>query len=849
MLLALAVLALCAVAAGDVHDLSGTWSLANGNGSISTTAMVPGDVHTALIAAGIIGDPYYRFRDVEYRWIAHDNWTYSTVFPAPHTAHGVKVTKGTLRFHGLDTVAVVRLNGETIVTSSNMFVTYDVPVTLKDSNHLVVAFESAVSYARRQSESYPDPPQDGIPPACPPATYNGICHANFVRKEPCSFGWDWGPAFATQGVWKKVELLSGLDDIIRDARVAVEEKGRGWEVRVEGVEGVPVTTTLRGPTGDLITTSEGGVLQVGEGVERWWPRGYGKATLHVVELAVEGKVVRSWRVGFRTVRLVQETIGGDATKRTFYFEINGVAVFIKGANFIPVDAFQGRVTRGRLERLFQSFTEANYNALRVWGGGIYQDEAFYDLADIHGIVVWQEAMFACAMYPADTAFLQSVKEEITQQYHRISTHPCVIIWSANNENEAALVQNWYGRTSPSYGSRYTDMYRSLYWDTIVDTLHSLGAQTVLASSPSTGWRETSSSPVRDDCNDDDNGDVHVFEYDNDCWDTTLLRSPRFASEFGLQSWTSEEGLRSVTEPSDRVWGSAFMEDRQHCDIWCNNDKMKKQVEMHYKWPTSNFADQVYMTQVQQAYCIRVQVEHHRRNKGNPAVRTMGALYWQANDIWETVSWSGLEYNGQWKMLHHFARHFYTPVLVSLLLKGSQYEVHVVSDLTSAISSEIDFAVYRYDSRSPTYTWREMVKVDALGTTRIEHGSTHTLSSRCGSSSPANCVLTWTFRGEKGWALMGSPKDATAFRDPKLAVTVTRIAPQRYEVVVRADYPTPFVWLSLDAPTPVLPSWSDNGLFVTPDAPARVTLTTLEGDLPTPFSAYVRVRGLQTVAEY
>eukprot|EP00662_Eupelagonemidae_sp_cell21_P019570 gene19570-51378_t len=492
----------------------------------------------------------------------------------------------------------------------------------------------------------------------------------------------------------------------------------------------------------------------------------GPSPLYDLIVSVDGGAPTTRRVGFRTVRLVQDPVAGQVG-RTFGFEVNGHAVFMKGANWIPADAFESR-------GYFDSFAAANYNTLRVWGGGVYQQDAFYDLADERGILVWQELMFACALYPTDPSFLLSVRAEVADQVRRLQHHPSVAVWSANNENEAALVQNWYGDTNPAGPwPEYRDMYRELYWDTALAAIAPLDAtRPVLASSPSAG-NETRDDPTRDDCNDDDTGDVHVFEYDTDCWNTSLLRNTRFASEYGLQSFSSAESLEqhptvrsAVTAPEDREWGSPWMEQRQHCDKWCDNGKMRAQAERHFRWPSA-WADQLYMTQVQQAYCMKVQTEHHRRNRGPR--RTMGALYWQANDIWPTVSWSGLEHGGRWKMLHHFAAHFFAPLLISFTHDGASWEAWAVSDRPAPTHATVEWRLHQWGSGAAVAAWSARVRFPANGAARVGAGG---LLLRGGGAcaTAAECVLTAEVSADgdasANFFLLGSPKDAATMRDPR-----------------------------------------------------------------------------------
>eukprot|EP01064_Diplonema_japonicum_P006688 TRINITY_DN1452_c0_g2_i1.p1 TRINITY_DN1452_c0_g2~~TRINITY_DN1452_c0_g2_i1.p1 ORF type:complete len:853 (+),score=209.75 TRINITY_DN1452_c0_g2_i1:755-3313(+) len=808
------------------------WSLTNGNATLKTKGQIPSSVHMDLLAAGIIEEPYKLYNDVNQRWITKENWTYSSTFNIKRHARNSL----TLVAEGVDTRADIRINDKLVLSTDNMFTRYEVLVdhtVLKDEgNHITIKFFSPFWYAQNQADTYPNPPSDGIPPGCPPASYNGICHGNFMRKEPSSFGWDWGPAFAPSGVYKAMYFMENETPLQATMRVKKGDQDWNLEVLLTKTEKEIATLTVIGSDGSTKATHTGieSVINLSvQNVSTWWPRGYGDQPLYTVTVVVGTQVLKK-HIGFRTVELVQdETL--DMSGRTFYFKVNGVGVFMKGANFVPADAFETRVTHDRLEDLFNSFYDANFNAIRVWGGGVYQQDYFYDLADKHGILLWQESMFACAMYPADDSFLSSVEAEITHQVNRLTHHPSLVVWSTNNENEAALVQDWYGKTSPAENPEYTDMYRNLYWKTILSNITSLDDRPVLASSPSAGWKETEANPVLSECNDDNNGDVHYYDYTSDCWDVTKLKSPRFASEFGLQSWSSYESLQSVAADSDLAWGSAWTQQRQHCDPNnCGNNAMKAQASLHYRWP-SNFTDQIYMTQVQQAYCIRVQVEHHRRNR-DAGPHTMGTLFWQANDAWQTVSWSSLEYNTQWKMLHYYAQLFYADMMLSAHIETEEYQVMAVNDRGIEVGGLAQFKLYKWSGGNP-YTWVVPFSVEARESVMVEKGKVNDLIKQNDCGAAAECVLYYSLTEDSGhvtyenFLLLDSPKLSITLGNPNLRIqNVVQSGPRSYQLTIVGERNAPFTWLSFlptnrEAPAPV--RWSRNGFLYTTDVPIVVTL--------------------------
>ncbi|XP_020629469.1 beta-mannosidase-like isoform X2 [Orbicella faveolata] len=635
-------------------DLGGTWIVTNGNKSISVPGNVPGNVHTALYKNGTIKDPYFRFNDVNYRWIAYDNWTYTRSLEVSKDITSKRQIL--LVFEGLDTVATILVNGIQVGKSKNMFHRYifNVKGALKTGlNTIKVRFTSAVLYAKGQAKKSPY----RVPPQCPVCVQRGECHGNFIRKEQCSFSWDWGPAFVPQGIWRNVLLQAYDSAVIRDITVTPTKGSVNvtWQLLVTtfidaAEDGVTGTLLLSLPQ---MSRSQKLPIKLSQGLQKvslpvmsftekdcvkpWWPQGYGKPNLYTVKVVFvssSGKEQSSVsrNMGFRKVNLVQEHIK-DAPGRGFHFEINDLPMFLKGANWIPADAFEDRVTSSVLRNLLQSAADANMNVLRNWGGGIYQHDEFYSIADELGLLVWEEFMFACAMYPADQEFLNSVKEEVRYQVRRLHHHPSVMLWSGNNENEAALAEDWYN-TSSTF-SRYANDYVKLYIDTIRETLEEEDkSRPFLSSSPSNGvdtemegWiAKTPSSPYW--------GDVHFYDYKMDCWNVSGYPKPRFASEYGFQSYPSFETLAEVSVEGDWTYDSAFMEHRQHHGD--GNEQMLYQAQKHFKLPSSSdplkkFMDTLFITQVTQAQCMKTETEHYRRLQSELVQgkgKTMGTIYWQ-----------------------------------------------------------------------------------------------------------------------------------------------------------------------------------------------------------------------------
>ncbi|CAH1246434.1 MANBA [Branchiostoma lanceolatum] len=841
-------------------DLNGEWNVENNKGDIKIRGKVPGCVHTDLMAAGKIGDPYYRFNDVEYRWIAKENWTYSREFDVPGGM--LDFNELLLLCEGLDTVATIFVNGKFVGQSDNMFKRYmfDLKSVLKSGrNAIAVNFTSAITYAMEKNASHT---QYMVPPDCPPAVQKGECHPNFIRKEQCSFSWDWGPAFATQGIWKNISIQGYDNSVIRDVLITTR-KGDGrsvsWKVDVNVFIDVASTATNTPLTGILNAQLEGFQVSVNKtvtlsapkesvtltmnispdiGVGKWWPVGYGRQMLYNLRVSFINKELgegptKTVKFGFRTVELVQEKIPGSPGL-SFYFKINDLPIFMKGSNWIPADAFKNRITPEYTRYLLQSAVDANMNTLRVWGGGIYEHDDVYDIADELGIMIWQDFMFACAMYPVDDDFLGNVREEIQQQVVRIGNHPAVIAWSGNNENEAALATNWYGTDNSSwlYYTFRAD-YVKLYIDVIKPEVESLDqSRPFISSSPSNGKETVMEHSVAHDPYDNHYGDVHYYNYLTDCWDWTTFPKTRFASEYGFQSWPSFHTLKNASEEGDWTLNSGFNNHRQHHGD--GNAQMMDQVMLHFPLPTGGdslqqYKDFIYLSQVAQAMCIKTESEFYRRSRSeivNGTGHTMGALYWQLNDIWQGPTWSSVEYGGRWKMLHYYAAKFFAPVMTVIFEDKEQLKVYAVSDLAikqNQVTSQLQ--LWTWSSFKPLQNWTVTFDMEANAAMMVINMTTTQLIKNGGCPARETCYFTSAvclnktrLFGPVNAHFLISFQSAKGLTKAKITVTNVTVLPDaskaRAATTLRLELkttaPAPFVWLDAGD---LEGRFSDNGFLM------------------------------------
>ncbi|XP_053192231.1 beta-mannosidase [Scomber japonicus] len=808
-------------------SLEGKWSLSNSNESLSLPADVPGCVHSALQQQGYIKDPYYRFNDLSYRWIALDNWTYTTTFTASAQLRAKQEVL--LVFDGVDTIASIWLNGVVVGNTDNMFRRYDFPVRdlLKDGdNVLKVSFTSPVHYASERRKAHS---AYRVPPECPPDVQKGECHVNFIRKEQSSFSWDWGPSFPTMGLWKGVQLEAfDVLHLIQSSSVALYNVSVSqWRVQIELLVDAVQTTNgevtfsvpeldsertvqtqfLPGKTKNIFTLH----INTSNQVKLWWPNGHGEQPFYRFAVTVRhsqgGYLILNTesKVYFRTVELVQEPVVGSPGL-SFYFRINGKPVFLKGSNWIPAHSFQDQVTPAVLKNLLQSAVDANMNALRVWGGGVYEQDLFYSLCDEMGIMVWQDFMFACAMYPTEDDFIQTVREEVIQQVRRLKSHPSIIIWSGNNENEAALATNWFD-IPVSQKPMYVKDYVTLYVNNIRAIVQEEDqSRPFLVSSPTNGAESEQEGWVAANPYDPHYGDTHFYSYVLDCWDWRTFPRTRFASEYGFQSWPSLSTLWPVSITEDCDYSSNFTSHRQHHAD--GNQQMLQQAALHFHLPNSTytwkrFTDTLYLTQVMQAQCVKAQTEFYRRSRSEIIEgkgQTMGALYWQLNDIWQAPSWSSIEFGGRWKMLHHFAQNFFAAVLPVGFEDDDTLFIYAVSDLSHDLKLRAAVSVYSWSDLDPVCKLNsDLLLVPGGSAVVIFKQPVAALLAGCGNCTRFTCLLTFHLEDSEGQQgptnhhFLCSLKDAQGLRRPRIKAKIQKDK-TGYAVNLLSSSVAPFVWL-------------------------------------------------------
>lgn len=665
-----------------IHQLHTGWEFSMYGSSEWLSAQVPGTVHQDLIAHDKLPDPFYGMNEQKIQWVEKEDWLYRTSFVL--TEEQLHHEGVYLVFEGLDTYADVFLNGSLLLKADNMFVGYRVPVKSvlrKGENKLVVRFRSPIREAMPQWESngfdYPAD-NDHYPQKL----------SIFTRKAPYSYGWDWGIRMVTCGIWRPVYLQFADRAVVEDyfvhqQSVSSERAEVDNRLEINNISNrtqqavVRVTYSYTGePDKNVEQTVE---LQPGlnhislpvtvEQPHLWMPNGWGEPALYTFEasVSVDGQVVsqKSHQIGLRSIRVVQEE---DKDGQSFYFEVNGVPMFAKGTNLIPSDALLPRVTRQRYSRLLEDVQSSNMNMVRVWGGGIYEDDAFFEEADRRGILVWQDFMFACTTYPHDPVFLRRVEAEAEYNIRRLRNHASLAMWCGNNEiYEGMRYWGWKEKYSPEVYQQMQEGYDILFRQLLPQKVKEFDpGRFYLEGSPlEANWGRPESWKV---------GDSHNWGtwYGQKPFESLDHEIPRFMSEYGFQAFPEMKTIRTFASPEDYELESPVMNAHQKSTI--GNALIKKTMSLYYPVP-EKFEDLVYVGLVLQGHGMRRGMVAHRRNRPY----CMGSLPWQLNDSWPVVSWSAIDYYGNWKAMQYHTRRAFAPVLVDAIREGDKLRFYVLSD--------------------------------------------------------------------------------------------------------------------------------------------------------------------------
>ncbi|WP_455602644.1 beta-mannosidase [Bacteroides rodentium] len=682
-------------------------------------ATVPGVVHTDLLQNKIIEDPFFRLNERGLQWIDKEDWVYETCFTL--AADMMRKENMELVFEGLDTYADVYLNDECILKADNMFRRWSIPVRQyirEEDNILKVYFHSPVKI---------DVPKwDALPyqyPASNDQSENGGLFNKkisiFARKAGYHYGWDWGPRLVTSGIWRPVYIRAWSDLRINDVFIEQKEVGASRAViagHVEldadkGMDGVLVTITDEA-TGRVLGERQADLKRGTNRVnvdfvlhkpKLWWSNGLGEPFLYRfrTDIIAGGDLLdsKTERVGIRSLKVVHQP---DKDGHTFYIELNGRPVFAKGANYIPSDNFLPRVTPENYERTILDAVGVNMNMLRVWGGGIYENDVFYDLCDEYGIMIWQDFMFACSMYPAEGALLDNIHQEAVDNVKRLRNHACIALWCGNNECQDAWLGWGWKREIEQQNKEYADkiwaQYRQQYHVTLPGVVREYA--------PGTFYWPSSPFAFEGEMSGTTDGDRHywsvwhgkapISDYDSE--------KSRFFSEYGFQSFPEFESVkRYAPYPEDWDIRSEVMMSHQRGGDHANG-LIETYLLNEYKKPR-DFRAFLYMNHVLQGDAIKTAIESHRRQMPY----NMGTLFWQHNDCWPVASWASRDYYGRWKAQHYYVRKAYDDILISPVVEGDDLKVYAVSDRLENTSGRLQLQVCQFDG-TVVHHWDKSVGI-------------------------------------------------------------------------------------------------------------------------------------------
>lgn len=652
-------------------DLSEGWTFRQSGTEEWFPATVPGVVHSDLMANEIILDPWVGMNELDVQWIENEGWEYQATFDV--NSETLRRSSHELVFEGLDTYADVYLNDSLIMEADNMFRSWKVPVAglLKEKgNHLLVQFKSPIAVNKEKVEESPYQ----LPASSEEAP---IKVSPFTRKAPYHFGWDWGPRLVTAGIWRPVYLQSWDDVIIRDVQIKqliISDKVANLQavIEIESASYLDVEVTVMGQ--DSVVMLEDGRNEIVipfniSNPKRWWPNGWGDPHLYDISVIMKKgvQVIDEDMVctGLRTVELVQEK---DSIGRSFYFKVNGEPLFARGANYIPQSHFLPSVKDVDYQALIRAVKDASMNMLRVWGGGIYENDIFYELCNENGILVWQDFMFANTMYPGDGQFMNNVKDEVIDNVKRLRNHPSIVHWNGNNEIEVAW-KNWgwqdqYGYSKADSTKLWED-YLVLFHEQIPEWLAGLDDRSYTTTSPLSNWGTPENFNY---------GSMHywgVWHGDDDFEDYND-NVGRFMSEYGFQSFPDKETVAYYADSSNWSLDAEVM--KHHQKSYRGNGLIEKQATKYFGKPLG-FDHFLKKSQLTQTKAMQMAIDVHRLNKGH----CWGSLFWQLNDCWPGPSWSAIDVFGRRKVFYEDLKTLFAPLAVIPKVNGDQIELTIIND--------------------------------------------------------------------------------------------------------------------------------------------------------------------------
>lgn len=630
-------------------SLAGKWILHLDKQGSDYETEVPTSDYNALLKNKIIDDPFYKTNEQKCLYVAETGKSFKRSFKI--SQEQLEYRKALLRCQMLDTIAQIYINDKLANISNNAYICSETNITdylHEGENSIEIHFLSPVQYVKAKQEEEPLP-----------ANANGINGVAHIRKPACHFGWDWGINMPVSGIFGNIEILF-YNNEIRDFWVRQEHLENGTvKLHIRANKRLDGSGEITAPNGEHIPfgIENGKAKVIIEKPQLWWTRELsGNESQPLYTIAI-GSVKK--RIGLRTIELDRSN---DEYGADFKFILNGVPIFAKGANVIPPDAMPDRIGKSTAEKIVSDAVHANFNMIRIWGGGYYGSDELYDLCDEKGILVWQDFMFACLMYPFyDEAFIKNVLGEVKYNVRRISSHPSLALWCGNNEIEFMF------QHLPA-SLKIVKSYKEFFYEILPGELRRYDKNTPYIETSPIG------SEFRKDITADKCGDTHMWHVWHGSKDLSYYgkRYTRFCSEYGMESLPSEDCILKFATQRDMDLKSDVMLSHQKCKS--GNDKMLFYLYEKFNKP-AKFTDLIYLTGLVQAECVANGAEHWRRNKG----RCNGALWWQMNDCWGAPSWSSVDYFGKWKPLMYAGKRIFEPITVSLRQTDGGFELYVLND--------------------------------------------------------------------------------------------------------------------------------------------------------------------------
>lgn len=787
-------------------DLNGTWILRKKDSHDGINVTIPGTVLSGYLENGKIADPFYRLNEAKASAVLEDDFEFERTFFI--SAAAIKEKKQLLMCEGLDTICEIYINGMIVGRSDNMHRTW-----YFDANHFINEGENVIKvvckspHQARKVRPMPGREITYSPTGC-------LSGANYLRKAHSNFGWDWGPALADAGIWRNIAFIFYSDCRITDtiftqhhleASVRLDAK-----VCVNNATDSERQAVIRAkaPNGKIVTesaTMEFGAKSIDLSVELdnpvlWWPNGLGDQNLYEITITVGGDE-KYYRIGLRTFEVSREE---DKWGNEFAFKVNGRKFFAMGADYIPEDAIYPHIQEEKMESLIKAAVRSNFNTLRIWGGGYYPSDRFYDLCDEYGIVIWQDMMFACNIYDVTETFEKNVVEEIKDNVRRLRHHPSLCLWCGNNEIEEAW-SSWDGFMGHS--DELKADYLKLFEDVIPKAFKEVDEEHFYwPSSPSSEGGFV-------DPNGEKRGDGHYWEvwhglkpfseYEKHCH--------RFLSEFGFESLPDVKTIAEFSEEDERNVFSEVMEAHQKNPE--GNGKILYYISENFLYP-KDFESFIYISQILQAYAINTCVTHLRRNRG----RCMGTLYWQFNDNWPVASWSSIDYFGRWKALQYFAKRFYAPVMASLEQKEYKITPVICNETKDYSRFKIVISVKDFSFRT-IYSEEFENRVDAMSVYREKTVDV----AEYVKGREKDVFVEMLYTNADGRTVndiaVFAPFKHLHLSDPELSGEM-RETPDSYIYTLRAVNFAPFVEISLPNSDGI---FDDNYFHITSNSPKEVVL--------------------------